>query len=189
MVAVFKTRQSLKVVMEQPQGTTSCHLSGQTENGYARWSTSSDTSSSDPHRDDDESDDCEEGEHILLIHQTSCEEEKEENGTEYLCLQRCCNKNDKEENYYSTKEEPLRGLWNRPLLPQGPWKIAKDQVLLDAKGVNLFKFFLVSVASILLVHFYGILVVSVQDSSSGIFSATDESHTNYDDCSQYIPEC
>ena len=172
MVAVFKTRQSLEVMMEPQATPVSCHLARRgTANGYTRWATSSDTSSSvELSRDQDENDDCEEGEHmsLLLVSECSCEEqEEEEKDAVYLCQQRSCMK--EEENYaIAVILRVLSGLWNLPLLPQGPWKITKDQTLLDDKGVKLFKFFMVSVCSILGVHFYGILMVSVQDSSSGI---------------------
>lgn len=58
------------------------------------------------------------------------------------------------------KQVEHQGLWNQHWLPEGPWKIGKNQILLDVQGVKLFKFFLVSVLSILLVHYYAIYTVS-----------------------------
>lgn len=52
-----------------------------------------------------------------------------------------------------------KGVWNQQWLPEGPWKIGEKQILLDVQGVKLFKFVLVSVLSLFLVHYYAILTV------------------------------
>lgn len=48
--------------------------------------------------------------------------------------------------------------WNHQWLPNGPYKIGA-QMVLDINGVKLFKFLLVSIMSLLLIHYYAIVMV------------------------------
>jgi hypothetical protein len=59
----------------------------------------------------------------------------------------------------NTHHKRERLLWARKhWLPDGPWQICKVS-LLDAEGVKLFKFFLVTILCLLLMHYYAMAVV------------------------------
>ena len=53
----------------------------------------------------------------------------------------------------------LFSFWKRQWFPEGPWEVC-GMHFLDVEGVKLFKFFFVTISSILLVHYYAIFVVS-----------------------------
>jgi hypothetical protein len=54
-------------------------------------------------------------------------------------------------------------LWNAQWLPDGPWKIGQVQFL-DYPSVKLFKFFVVTIALMLMIHYYAILAVRLSSS-------------------------
>jgi hypothetical protein len=56
------------------------------------------------------------------------------------------------------KSEIRLSVLTRHWLPDGPWHVCRV-LLLDAEGVKLFKFVLITVLAIILVHYYAILMV------------------------------
>jgi hypothetical protein len=124
---------------------------------YLRWSshdslgqTSSDDSDDDP-------------EIASLVSTSSSEDENE-------------NENDKDKNRNilhksksrSSTKTTTRTRWSlltQNWLPEGPWQVGGHQVL-EAEGVKLFKFFGITVLSILFVHYYAIVVVRTMTSIS-----------------------
>ncbi len=148
MVAIVKKNKSLEV-LESPINAFQPSHTKRGVKCYWRWLSIVDGPMD--LTDDETSDDSENNESLALLLPRS---------SEYKCdpfgaIERC-----KEERFRQEKAE-LKSLWNRHLIPDGPWKVAQDQVLLEEKGVKLLKFSFVSVVSILLIHYYALAAVRV----------------------------
>jgi len=48
-------------------------------------------------------------------------------------------------------------LWNQHWFPPGPWKLGQEQI--QAPAVQFFKFFVVSIGSLIVIHYYAKIVV------------------------------
>jgi hypothetical protein len=140
---------------------------------YLRWSSNDSLGQTSDDSDDDP-------EIASLVSTSSSEDENDKDNDRNI------HHKSKSRSSTNTTTRTRWSLLTQNWLPEGPWQVGGLQ-LLEAEGVKLFKFFGITVLSILFVHYYAIVVVRTMTSISHISYIISDPPRMNDDFSFLVP--